>query len=130
MAFAGVGLAGDSGVTWTLPRLVGHARATELLLLAEPLDADTSAASGLLTELVSADDDVLPRAQTLAARLAAGPTVAYAEIKRCLLLASGGSFEDALAAEADAQAAAGRTDDHRNATAAFVAKRRPTFEGR
>ncbi len=130
MAFANVGLAGDTGISWSLPRLIGHARAVELLMLAEPLAAARAADLGLVTRLVDNDDDVLPTAQELAARLAAGPTVAYAAIKRQLSIGTAGTLSDALAAEAQAQAICGATADHRAATAAFVAKQRPTFTGR
>jgi 2-(1,2-epoxy-1,2-dihydrophenyl)acetyl-CoA isomerase len=129
MAFANVALAGDTGVSWTLPRLVGHAKATELLLLAQPVDAAEAARLGLLTRLVDDDEEVLPAAQELAARFAAGPTVAYGAIKRQLAAAESGSLADALAAEAVAQQVSGATRDHREATAAFVAKRKPTFTG-
>jgi 2-(1,2-epoxy-1,2-dihydrophenyl)acetyl-CoA isomerase len=73
---------------------------------------------------------VLPTAQELAARLAAGPTVAYGAIKRQLSVGDAGTLSEALAAEAQAQAICGATTDHQAATSAFVAKRRPTFEGR
>ena len=85
MAFARVGLAADTGVSWTLPRIVGHAKAAELLMLAEPVAADDALRLGLLTELADDDEQVLPTAQELAARLAAGPTVAYGQIKRELV---------------------------------------------
>ncbi|HEX5203416.1 enoyl-CoA hydratase-related protein [Paractinoplanes rhizophilus] len=130
MAFANVGLAGDSGVSWSLPRIVGHARALELLLLAEPVDAASAERIGLLSRLVSADDEVLPAAHELASRLAAGPTVAYGAIKRELSVGDAGTLSDALAAEAQAQAICGATDDHRAAVASFLAKQKPVFEGR
>jgi 2-(1,2-epoxy-1,2-dihydrophenyl)acetyl-CoA isomerase len=130
MAFANVGLAADSGASWTLQRLVGYAKATELLLLAEPIDAAEADRLGLLTRLVASDEDVLPVAQELAARLAAGPTVAYREIKASLAHASSSTLAGALEREAEAQATTGATEDHRNATEAFVAKRPRTFEGR
>jgi 2-(1,2-epoxy-1,2-dihydrophenyl)acetyl-CoA isomerase len=128
MAFANVGLAADTGSSWTLPRLVGHARATEMLLLAEPVRAEEAHRIGLLTQLVTDDAEVLPAAQALARRLATGPTFAYGQIKR-QLLAAGGSLSDSLDLEAEAQALAGATADHRNATAAFVAKQKPTYTG-
>ncbi len=130
MAFAGVGLAADTGASWTLPRLVGQAKAVELLLLAQPVRADDALRLGLLTSLVADDEEVLPAARALATRLAAGPTAAYAEIKKELAVAATGTLEQALAAEAQSQARLGLTEDHRNATAAFVAKQRPTFTGR
>jgi 2-(1,2-epoxy-1,2-dihydrophenyl)acetyl-CoA isomerase len=73
---------------------------------------------------------VLPAAQEFAARLAAGPTTAYAAIKRQLAVGGSGSLADALAAEAAAQQRCGATADHAEATRAFVAKRRPTFTGK
>jgi len=130
MAFANVGLAGDTGVSWSLPRLVGHAKAVELLMLAEPVPAPELGRLGLLTRLLDDDELVLPTAQELAARLAAGPTVAYGAIKRQLSVGDAGTLSEALAAEAQAQAICGGTADHRNATAAFVAKEKPVFEGR
>ncbi|MFC6015137.1 enoyl-CoA hydratase-related protein [Plantactinospora solaniradicis] len=129
LAFAKVGLAGDTGASWSLPRLVGHAKAVELLMLAEPVGADEAHRLGLLNRLVD-DELVLPTAQELAARLAAGPTVAYGAIKRQLSVGDAGTLSEALAAEAQAQAICGATADHRAATAAFVAKRRAAFEGR
>ena len=130
MAFANVGLAGDSGVSWSLPRIVGHARALELLLLAEPVRADDAYRMGLLSRLVEDDEQVLPAAQELAARLAAGPTVAYGAIKRELSIGDAGTLSDALAAEAQAQAICGGTQDHQAAVEAFLAKQRPTFTGK
>jgi 2-(1,2-epoxy-1,2-dihydrophenyl)acetyl-CoA isomerase len=130
MAFANVGLAGDTGISWSLPRIVGHARALELLLLAEPVKAQAAYEMGLLSRLVEDDERVLPAAQELAARLAAGPTVAYGAIKRELSIGDAGTLSDALSAEAKAQSICGATGDHRNAVGAFVAKQKPAFEGR
>jgi 2-(1,2-epoxy-1,2-dihydrophenyl)acetyl-CoA isomerase len=129
MAFANVGLAGDSGISWSLPRIVGHGRAVELLLLAEPVRAAEAYRIGLLTRLVEDDEQVLPAAQELAARLAEGPTVAYGAIKRELSIGDAGTLSDALAAEAQAQAICGATADHRAAVDSFLAKEKPVFEG-
>jgi 2-(1,2-epoxy-1,2-dihydrophenyl)acetyl-CoA isomerase len=129
MAFANVGLAGDSGVSWSLPRIVGHARAVELLLLAEPVRAQAAYGMNLLSRLVEDDEQVLPVAQELAARLAAGPTVAYGAIKRELSIGDAGTLSDALAAEAQAQSICGATNDHRAAVASFLAKQQPVFDG-
>jgi 2-(1,2-epoxy-1,2-dihydrophenyl)acetyl-CoA isomerase len=130
LAFANVGLAADTGASWSLPRLVGHAKAVELLMLSEPVPAPEADRLGLLTRLMETDDEVLPAAQELAARLAAGPTVAYGAIKVQLAIGDTGTLNDALAAEAQAQAICGATADHRNATEAFLKKQRPAFEGR
>jgi 2-(1,2-epoxy-1,2-dihydrophenyl)acetyl-CoA isomerase len=130
MAFANVGLAGDTGASWSLPRLVGHAKATELMLLAEPVPAAEAQRLGLLTRLVDDDEQVLPTALDLAHRLARGPTVAYAQIKRQLAIGGTGTLDEALDAEFEAQRISGATADHRNATHAFVRKEPPVYEGR
>jgi 2-(1,2-epoxy-1,2-dihydrophenyl)acetyl-CoA isomerase len=129
MAFANVGLAGDTGVSWSLPRLVGHARAIELLMLAQPVNAGQAYQMGLLTTLVESDEAVAAEARSLAHRLASGPTTAYAAIKRQLAVGGTGTLAEALAAETLAQQIAGATADHREGTAAFVAKRSPQFTG-
>lgn len=129
MAFANVGLAGDTGVSWSLPRIVGHARAVELLLLAEPVTAGEAHRIGLLSRLVDDDEQVLPAAQELAARLARGPTVAYGAIKRELSIGDAGTLSDALSAEAQAQAICGATADHQAAVESFLAKQKPVFGG-
>ncbi|HEY8301522.1 MAG TPA: enoyl-CoA hydratase-related protein [Jatrophihabitans sp.] len=129
IAFANVGLSLDSGVSWTLPRLVGAARATALCLLAEPINAEAALEMGLVSAVVE-PDRLLPAAQELAARLAAGPTAAYAAIRESLAFAATATLDEALEREGELQAHMGRTDDHRNATAAFVAKQRPVFTGR
>ena len=129
IAFANVGLSLDSGVSWTLPRLIGSARATALCLLAEPITADAAFEMGLVNALVD-PDRVLPAAQELATRLAAGPTAAYAAIKRSLAAAATADLATALAIEGELQTEMGRTEDHRNATAAFVAKQKRVFTGR
>ncbi|MGN9840899.1 enoyl-CoA hydratase/isomerase family protein [Nonomuraea sp. H19] len=126
LAFSGIGLAPDSGASWTLQRLVGRGRAAELLLLGEPLDAARALELGLVTRVVPADD-VLKTAQELAVRLANGPTLAYAATKRALGYAATHSLPDALAMEAELQDQCAATRDHLNATRAFLAKELPTF---
>ncbi len=129
MAFARVGLAADTGVSWTLPRLAGAGRATELLMLAEPIRAPQALDLGLVSQVVE-DADLLAVASALAARLAAGPTAAYAGIKEQLNYAAGHGLGEALDKEAEVQAALGRTADHRAATLAFTRKEQPRFLGR
>jgi 2-(1,2-epoxy-1,2-dihydrophenyl)acetyl-CoA isomerase len=129
MAFARVGLSADSGASWTLQRLVGLARAAELLMLAEPVTAEQALAMGLLTRLV--DDDALAQeARDLAGRLAAGPTRAYGAIKESLQFAAGHGLAAALENEAELQVRLGETDDHKAATTAFIRKDKPVFRGR
>jgi 2-(1,2-epoxy-1,2-dihydrophenyl)acetyl-CoA isomerase len=128
MAFARVGLGVDSGGSWTLQRLVGYARATALLMLAEPVSATSALEMGLVNGVVPAAD--LPAAaKELGMRLAAGPTTVYGVIKEALRYAAVSSLPEALEREAQLQAVAGATEDHRNATAAFLAKQAPVFTG-
>lgn len=129
LAFAKVGLGADSGASWTLPRLVGAAKAAELLMLAEPIDAATALRLGLVTSVVP-DDDLPGAASSLAARLAQGPTLAYAAIKDSLLYGSSHSLSESLEREADLQEGLGASADHAAATEAFVAKRVAVFHGR
>ena len=129
IAFANVGLSLDSGVSWTLPRLVGAARATSLSLLAEPVTPEAALEMGLVNAVVE-PERLLPAAQELATRLANGPTKAYAAIKESIAFAAHATLADALAKEGELQRAMGETADHRNSTAAFVAKQKPVFEGR
>ncbi len=128
-AFAGVGLSSDSAVASRLVHCVGGARATELLLLPEPFLAETAAHWGLVHRVVP-PEQVQAEAFALAARLAAGPTVAYRAIKTVLATAATDSLEETLALEARLQTGAGQTADHREAVAAFLEKRPAEFTGR
>jgi 2-(1,2-epoxy-1,2-dihydrophenyl)acetyl-CoA isomerase len=129
LAFANVGLTLDSGVSWTLPRIVGQARATALAILAEPITAESALEMGLVNAVVE-PDHVLPSATELATRLAAGPTAAYAAIKQSIAYAADADLESALGKEDELQTAMGATEDHRTSTEAFVRKQKPTFIGR
>ena len=129
LAFANVGLTLDSGVSWTLPRLIGSARATALALLAEPITAQAALDMGIVNAMVE-PEHLAPAAHELAARLAGGPTAAYAAIKRSIAYASASTLTEALAKESELQVAMGATEDHRTSTAAFVAKQQPVFLGR
>jgi 2-(1,2-epoxy-1,2-dihydrophenyl)acetyl-CoA isomerase len=129
MAFARIGLTADTGASWTLPRLVGAARAAELLMLAEPVSSDRALELGLLTAVV-ADDELPAAAAALAARLAAGPTLAYAAIKESLRYAGGHGLPEALHKEAELQERLSGSHDHQAATRAFLAKEQPAYEGR
>ncbi|HEY1179437.1 MAG TPA: enoyl-CoA hydratase-related protein [Phytomonospora sp.] len=130
MAFAGIGLTSDTGASLTLPRLVGHAKATEMLMLGTKVKAEEALRIGLVGTLTETDEDVLPEAQKLAARLAEGPTVAYAYIKRTMSAAEHVPLSETLDLEAEAQLRCSQTEDHRSAVESFVAKRPIVFEGR
>lgn len=129
LAFTGIGLSADTGATWTLPRLVGWAKARELLLMPRTVPAQEALGLGLATRVVPADQ-VVAEAQELAHRLAAGPTVAYGAVKRALAFSATHPLEESLAFEAEMMALTGATQDHRDAVDAFVAKKPPVFTGR
>jgi 2-(1,2-epoxy-1,2-dihydrophenyl)acetyl-CoA isomerase len=129
LAFARVGLGADSGTSWTLQRLVGPAKAAELLMLAEPVDAPTALALGLVTSVVP-DEELPAAADAFARRLADGPTLAYAAIKEALRFAAAHGLSEALEMEADLQTRLGESADHRSATQAFLARQPPVYQGR
>jgi 2-(1,2-epoxy-1,2-dihydrophenyl)acetyl-CoA isomerase len=128
-AFAGIGLSSDSGLASRLVHCVGVSRAAELLLLPEPFLAESAQAWGLVHRVV-APEQVLAESQALAARLAAGPTLAFRAIKEVLATAATDSLADTLALEARLQTRLGGSADHREAVEAFLAKRPPEFTGR
>lgn len=127
-AFAAIGLTADSGLSASLVHSLGAARATELLLLGESFDAAQAQACGLVRAVVPAEQ-VRDAALELARKLAAGPTAAFAEIKKAVAIGAVSSLDEVLAAEGAAQARLGVTKDHQEAVEAFLAKRRPTFGG-
>ena len=129
LAFANIGLTLDSGVSWTLPRLIGSARATALALLAEPVDAKAALDMGLVNAIAE-PEHLLAAANELAIRLANGPTAAYAAIKESIAFAADHSLAQSLAQEAELQCRVGVSADHLNASAAFVAKQPAVFIGR
>jgi 2-(1,2-epoxy-1,2-dihydrophenyl)acetyl-CoA isomerase len=128
-AFTNIGLTPDSGMSWTLQRLVGQAKALELLILAEPVRAAEALSLGLVTSVV-APEELETAARDLAVRLATGPTRAYAAAKASVEHAASNDLASALAKEGQLQKACAETADHANATKAFLSKERPVFEGR
>lgn len=127
-AFSRVGLIPDSGSTWTLPRLIGYARAYEMAITAEKVPAEKALAWGLV-------NDVVPAAQleeivaAWARRLAQGPTLAFGLTKRAMRRAEDMGLAEALAYEALLQEVAGRSHDHQEGVAAFLEKREPEYRG-
>jgi 2-(1,2-epoxy-1,2-dihydrophenyl)acetyl-CoA isomerase len=124
-AFVKIGVVPDSGVSYLLPRMVGYAKAAELCLLSEKIDAARADALGLCTKVVPAER-VVAEAQALAATLAQGPR-ALGLIKRELLRNGLGEVAAALAYEAEMQAIAGASTDAAEGIAAFRAKRAPVY---
>ena len=123
------GLSIDFGGSWLLPRIVGLAKAKELTLLGDFVDAQEALRIGLVSRVVNPDE--LPHAVEFAVqRLATGPTVAIRQDVSLLQESLARSFEEAIAAEADAQHANLQTEDAREAIAAFLEKRDAHFQGR
>jgi len=127
-AFTGIGLAADSALSASLPRLIGAGRAAAMFLLADTIDAATAQAWGLVHQVVAPDvlDDV---ATGLAARLAAGPTAAFSAVKTLLAENATASLQDVLEREAAVQQRLGASLDHGAAVEAFLAKTSPAFVG-
>lgn len=128
-SFSKIGLVPDSGGTWSLPRLIGEARAKALTLTAEPLSAERAAEWGLIWSVVD-DDKLLDEAYNLALRLAAGPTHGLGMTKRAIQAAATNSLDQQLDLERDIQREAGRSADYAEGVAAFLQKRKPEFKGK
>jgi enoyl-CoA hydratase/carnithine racemase len=127
--FTRVGLAGcDMGACAILPRIIGQGRAAELLFTGRSMSGAEAERNGFLNRLC-APEDVLGEAQALARDLAAGPNFAHAMTKRMLHEEWDMSIEQAIEAEAQAQAICMQTKDFRRAYEAFAAKTTPVFEG-
>lgn len=126
VAFARIGLVPDCGMSFTLPRLIGHARAFDLAARGGELDAVTALNWGMLNQVV-ADEDLPSAARALAAELARGPATAIRMIKRSLNQSQHVTLEQALELEAQAQELVGAHPDFAEGLAAFAAKRPPRF---
>lgn len=130
MAYTKIGVSPDGSSSFTLPRLVGMARAKEMILLNPVYTAAEALDKGLVTAVLP-DDQVLARAQEIARQLAAGPTLAYGEVKRLLADSFSNSLETQM--ELETRAIAGLsayTQDAKEGFRAFADKRKPVFEGR
>ncbi len=128
-AFCKLGLGPDSGGTWTLPRLVGPARAAQLALLGTPLSAEEAQDWGLIYRCVD-DDDLMGEARSLCGHLATQPTAGLAAIKRLLQASWDHDLDRQLDLERDTQRERGRSADYREGVDAFFNKRTPRFDGR
>src|SRR6185295_10391471 len=128
-AFGKVGLSGDFGGTYFLTQLVGSARARELYLTSPILTARQACELGVVTRVV-ADDQLDAAGRELARSLASGPTAALGHMKQNLNLAEHAGLGDCLDNEAWRHITCMTTADHREAAAAFVAKRTPRFTGK
>ncbi|CUH81235.1 2-(1,2-epoxy-1,2-dihydrophenyl)acetyl-CoA isomerase PaaG [Tropicibacter naphthalenivorans] len=127
-AFAKIGLIPDAGGSWSLPRLIGEARAKALALTAEPLTAETAADWGLIWQALD-DAELMPQAQALAAQLAQGPTLGLGLTKQLIQEAATNDLDTQLDRECALQRQAGRSDDYAEGVTAFLEKRAPRFTG-
>jgi 2-(1,2-epoxy-1,2-dihydrophenyl)acetyl-CoA isomerase len=127
-AFTGIGLASDSGLSATLTALLGPSRATGLFLLGGTFDAQQAHTWGLVHQVVS-DDEVAEQTAAVGARIGAGPTAAFAAVKKLIGASASTALGDVLDREAAAQERLGRSTDHSTAVEAFLAKEKPVFVG-
>lgn len=128
-AFSKIGLIPDSGGTYTLPRLIGHARASALMMLGDKVTAQEAVEMGMIYKCV-ADDEWEEAINKLARRVADMPTLALAMTKAALQSTWTHSLDQQLEVELNTQIAAGNTEDHQEGVAAFLEKRHPSFKGR
>jgi 2-(1,2-epoxy-1,2-dihydrophenyl)acetyl-CoA isomerase len=128
-AFARIGLIPDAGGTYTLPRLVGTARAMAAAMLAEQISAERAEQWGLIWKCVD-DDKLSGEARTLARHLATQATKALGLMKRAIYASAANTFEQQLDLERDLQREAANSEDFREGVTAFKEKRPATFTGR
>lgn len=128
MGFMKIGLAPGCG-TYFLPRLVGPAKARELIFLSETIDADTAEKLGLINHAVE-PDKLMATAMDVADRIAKGPGLAIGRAKTLLRLSEKSQLEEHLAAERHMISISGTTEDFREGVTAFAEKREPKFKGK
>jgi 2-(1,2-epoxy-1,2-dihydrophenyl)acetyl-CoA isomerase len=128
-SFAGVALTADSGISWTLPRVVGPGRAADLLLFPRNIKAQEAYELGIANRVVPGAE-LRAEAEKVARALAEGPTVAYGAIKEAVAYGLSHSLEETLEKEDELQTRAGSSEDHAIAVQAFVNKEKPKYLGR
>ncbi|MFF4656774.1 enoyl-CoA hydratase/isomerase family protein [Streptomyces sp. NPDC001381] len=128
-SFAGVALTADSGISWTLPRVIGPGRAADLLLFPRSITAQEAYELGIANRVVPSAE-LRGEAEKVARALAEGPTVAYAAIKEAVAFGLSHSLAETLEKEDELQTRAGASEDHTIAVRAFVNKEKPKYLGR
>ncbi len=127
-AFVNIGLVPDGGSSWMLPRLVGLAQATRMMMLGERIHGEEAERIGLIYKCVE-DDALMQEAEALAQKLANGPTVALGQMKQTLRKGLESGFSSTLLAEAEGQRVAGGSHDAAIGAAAFLKKQKAEFTG-
>lgn len=125
-AYRGIGLSPDGGMTWTLPRIVGPARARHIILTDQIIDAEHALAWGLVSDVV-ADDDVETAARAAAEKIAAGPWQADGATRNLLTRSADSSLIEHLTAEARSISELSASPEGVEGVDAFVGKRRPDY---
>jgi 2-(1,2-epoxy-1,2-dihydrophenyl)acetyl-CoA isomerase len=128
-AFVNIGLILDAGATWILPRSLGPQRAMGFALLGEKVTAEQAHAWGLIWDVVD-DDQLMAHVGAIASRLAQGPGVALARIKRSLHASATNDLATQLALEVELQRECGRSTDFMEGATSFLQKRKPAFKNR
>ena len=127
-AFVNIGLVPDGGSTWLLSRAIGRARATRMMMLGEKIGAAQAEEWGLIYKCVD-DAELMTEARALAEKLANGPTLALATMKRNIATAMDGTLPQVFLAEAEGQRVAGASADAQEGGMAFLEKRKAVFKG-
>jgi 2-(1,2-epoxy-1,2-dihydrophenyl)acetyl-CoA isomerase len=128
-AFVNIGLVPDGGASWMLPRLIGKARATQMMLLGEKISGDQAADWGLIYKCVE-DGDLMTEARALATKLASGPSLAIGIMRQNIATALEMDYASALLREAEGQRIAGASADAMEGGLSFLQKRKPAFTGK
>jgi 2-(1,2-epoxy-1,2-dihydrophenyl)acetyl-CoA isomerase len=128
-AFVNIGLVPDGGASWMLPRLIGKARATQMMLLGEKISGDQAADWGLIYKCVE-DADLMTEAHALATKLANGPSLALGIMRQNIATALEMDYASALLREAEGQRIAGASADAMEGGLSFLQKRKPVFTGK
>lgn len=127
-AFVNIGLVPDGGASWMLPRLIGKARATQMMLLGEKIGGEQAADWGLVYKCVE-DAALMAEARALATRLANGPTLALGIMRQNIAAALDSDYATALLREAEGQRIVGSSADAMEGGMSFLQKRKPVFTG-
>lgn len=126
--FIAMGIVPDMGLMYTLPRLVGPAKAKELILTSRRIKADEAERIGMINTIVP-DAELEEKAFKTAVQIGDFPALAVKKAKKGLNQSISGQIKEMLLYESQVQAACLKTEDHREAVAAFLAKRKPEFKG-